>query len=144
MKKIDSELRQLSELYSRLDTALKALNDGKEPADPAAVVRHVLRNRELFALLERMNARLLQLAGEWEEISPRLSPEERRRIQEIACKLRGQAAGIAGACEKCSTEVEMHRAKVKWKLGRVVRGAKYLESLRPLKVNYPKFFDSQG
>lgn len=135
MKPFESELQCLSELYDRLDV---------EFASPGAAVDSILRNRELFSQIQLMNSRLLMLAEEWRSQSPGLEAGERERTQKLAQKLLQKALRLAHLGAGRAAEIESHRAKLGKELGEIAKGNKFLESVKPLKTNYPKFIDSRG
>jgi archaellum component FlaC len=144
MKLFDSELQYLSELYSRLSAEFASLKQGSKPGKPSATVDFVLRNQELFARLEQMNARLHQLVKEWERFSPHLNPSSKKQAQQLIAKVREQALELTRLNQQRLTELEAFRAALVWELEELNRGNKYLDSVKPLKANYPKFIDSRG
>ncbi len=144
MKMFDSELQYFSELYSRLSSEFASLSKSGQAGDSSATVACILRNEDLFARLEQMNSRLLQLATEWEQLSPQLDSASRRQTQQLAGKVREQALSLASLCEERILEIETLRGKLGWELGNIKKGARYLESVKPLKTNYPKFIDSRS
>jgi hypothetical protein len=144
MKLFDSELQYLLELYTRLDAELTTLDESVKSNGPSAAVESVLRNRDLFSRIEQMNSRLLQLAKEWEKFGPHLDPETRRRTLQLAEKARKQAMSLARAGERKMKEISTIRADLESKLKQISSGTRFLESIKPVKSNYPKFVDSQG
>jgi hypothetical protein len=140
----DSELQCLSELYSRLSTEFASLSSCGKPGDASATAGCILRNEDLFARLEQMNSRLLELAAKWEQLSPQLDPASRRQTQQLAGKVREQAVRLASLGEERIVELETLRGRLGWELGNIKMGARYLESVKPLKTNYPKFIDSRS
>jgi len=144
MKLFDSELQYLSELYARLSAELENLGRSDKAGVPSIAVDSILRNRDLFSRIEQMNSRLLALAREWEKFGPHLDPETRKQTRQLADKVRNQALSLARAGEQRITEIETIRAKLEWELKEIAKGAQFLESVKPVKTNYPKFIDSQG
>jgi len=140
----DSELQNLSDLYSRLSAELAGAGADNKPAGATAAVQRILRNQDLFARLGQMNSRLDELAAEWEKLSSRLDPAARKKTVQLACKVLEQAENLRALTETRSQEVEALRAKLGWELAKLNNGAKYLQSVKPLKANFPKFIDSCG
>ncbi len=141
---LDSELEELSKLYDGLKDALSGFGKDNKPASTLAKVHSIIRNEVLFVRLEQMNARLGQLAKDWEKLCPQLDAASRKKTQQLAAKVREQAANLRVLNEARTHEIEAHRAKLERELAIVTRGSKYLESVKPLKSNFPKFIDSRG
>ena len=144
MKVFDSELQYLSELYSLLSAEFEGLKRTSGQSKPAATVDFVLRNHELFARLEQMNGRLHQLVKDWESFSPHLEPSAKEHAQRLIEKVQRQAHELALLNQERLTEVDAFRARLSGELEKLERGGRYLQSVKPLKANYPKFIDSRG
>jgi len=144
MKVFDSELQYLSELYTRLGMEFEALKRVSGRGTPSATVDFVLRNRELFTRLEQMNVRLHQLVKEWGSYSPHLEPSARKHAQRLIAKVRQQAEELAVLNQQRLTEIDAFHATLAGELERLEKGSRYLQSVKPLKANYPKFIDSRG
>ncbi len=140
----DSELQNLSALYSHLSQELSGQAKDNKPASPSAIAHRILRNKDLFDRLERMNSRLAELAAEWEKLNPHLDDAARRKTRHLAAKVREQAVNLRALSESRSKEIESLRSRLESELAAISRGTKYLESVKPLKNNFPKFIDSCG
>jgi hypothetical protein len=62
----------------------------------------------------------------------------------MIAKVRGQAAELAILNQQRLTEIDAFRAKLAGELEKLERGSRYLDCVKPLKANYPKFIDSRG
>ncbi len=144
MNIFDSELQTLSELYSSLSAELSGLARDNRPESPSATTRCILRNQALFARLERMNSRLDELAAEWEKLSPKLDVAARKKTRQLAARVREQAVNLWALSEARSQEIEALRSRLESALAGIKDGTKYLESVKPLRNNFPKFIDSHG
>jgi flagellar biosynthesis/type III secretory pathway chaperone len=144
MKLFDSELQYLSELYSRLGAEFASLKKGSSPGKPSTIVDFALRNKELFARLEQVNARLHQLVKEWERFSPHLDPSAKKQAQQLISGVRKQALELSRLNQQRLAELEAFRAGLVGELEKLQRGNRYLDSVKPLKANFPKFLDSRG
>jgi hypothetical protein len=144
MKLFESELQYLSELYQKLGTELARIAGDAAPGNAPASAEFLHKNRDLIARIEQMNVRVAQLAGEWETFHSRIDPQSRERTVRLAVEVRNRARLLGGACEENRRLLERRRSDLEGNLQELRRGASYLESIKPVKANYPKFVDSVG
>ncbi len=144
MKLFDSELQYLSELYQRLEDELTRVGPcaATESTDPT--IRVILQNRELFARIDQMNGRAQQMVGEWVKFREHLDPQCRVQTQRLAATVAKQGAGLARMLAERASRVDAVRAKLAVELSELGKGSRFLQSVKPLKTNYPKFIDSLG
>jgi hypothetical protein len=144
MKVFTSELQYISELYQRLSHELAAVSAGGSRADSARIAGAMLDNRDLVARIERLNARVAQLADEWTTVSGRMDVPVRAEVEALAATVRKQASELTQLCADSARRLETGLEAIARELGDLRRGSRYLESVRPPKTNYPKFVDSVG
>jgi HAMP domain-containing protein len=142
MKVFTSELQYLSELYQRLSSELKAAAGNH--ADSGRIAGTVLDNRELVSRIEQLNARVAQLADEWETVRGRVDAPVRAEVEALAAAVRKQATELSQVCAESARRLEKGLQAIARELGDLRRGSRYLESVKPAKTNYPKFVDSVG
>jgi len=142
MKLFDSEFHHLSELYERLEreVAKTAVDESREGTD--RLIGAILENRELFSRIGQMSARIHQLVGEWQDFRERLDPADRERTRKMAAALAGRASNLnRSLADRCAL-VEKKRGRLASELCELGRGSRYLQTVKPIKANYPKFIDS--
>ncbi len=144
MKPLDSELKCLTELYSRLCAELSRAGESGNAADPSAAVEVTIRNGDLFADIEHMNSRLIELAREWEATHQNLTLSEKEQTRRLAGEALREALHLARLGEERLASIEDYRVRLRLQLGEINRGLKFLNIIKPLKANFPKFIDSQG
>ena len=144
MRHFESELQELSKLYKRLNHALEGSDEAGHGKSTAALIDRMLRNGELVSHMEQMDARISQLAVEWGKFKDRLDPDSRRAIQRIAENLCDEASRLRQILEQRSVQIEDGRNRLERKLAEIQKGERFLESVNPVKANYPKFIDSVG
>ncbi len=144
MKSFDSELQYLNELYQRLEHEMTRVKVGEGQDDTDQLIGVILENRELFSRIDQMNGRVAQLVKEWEEFNSHLDPATRERTRAIAKSVAMRGDRLNRILGERSTKVESKRMRVASKLAELRKGSRFLQSVKPLKANYPKFIDSLG
>lgn len=144
MKSFECELQDLSALYRKLQETL-AVSDEPGPREgTTALIQRVLQNRELLSCIEEMDSRIRQLVAEWEKSRDRLDPASRSSIRQTAETLRIEAMNLNRMVDECTQQIESSRVYLKQKLAEIQKGERFLESVKPIRINYPKFIDSLG
>ena len=144
MRSFISELHHLSELYQNLKREFTGLAGKAKSGNVTAVIDETLRNRELLGRIEQMNMRVAQLAQEWELVGNQIDASTRRAIVAFAASVRNQGTQLSLLCNGLLGELEARRGNLERQLADVRRGSRYLQSVKPVKNNYPKFVDSVG
>jgi len=144
MRPFLAELQYLSELYRSLRCEFTGLLDKAKAGDVTVLINTTLRNRDLLDRIEHMNARISQLSQEWDGFRDHLDATTRQNIVELAESVRHQGAQLSQLCTGLMRALEARRGNLEKQLAEVRKGSSYLQSLKPLKNNYPKFVDSLG
>lgn len=144
MKLFDSELQYLTELYLKLNAELASLEDAPDAETGGELPDAVLRNSDLLARIQQMNVRLAQLVREWQSFRPQVDPAARARTEKAAAAAGSQAKELVELCARRVGALHERREYLARSLQELGRGALYLDSIRPVKGNYPKFIDSVG
>jgi hypothetical protein len=144
MKLFDSELQYLSELYTRMGTELAKLNGMADGAGVGTLAETIHRNSEIFTRIDQMNTRVFQLAQEWEKLRPHMDGASRAKTQALAGKVRKQAEEISAAIDLHAKALQKRKDEIGRDLAQIQQGSRYLASVNPTAVNYPKFIDSVG
>jgi len=144
MKIFISELTYLTELYDRLDREFLHPNAGNEQNRGPAQDGAVFQNAELLSRIEQMNARLQQLAEEWEKFRNQIDPATREAIRSLAACARSAAGLLAERCRLRSQDLETGREQLRKEMESLQKGARYLQTMNFFKGNYPKFIDSRS
>ncbi len=144
MKPFLAELRYLSELYHSLQAEFTGLAGKSQAGNVAALIDTTLRNRELLGRIEQMNARIAQLSSEWDIFSGHLDPSTRKEILDLAESVRHHGTQLLLLCNALLEHLEARRGTLERQLDQLRQGSRYLQSVKPLRNNYPKFVDSLG
>ncbi len=138
-----STLKELDRLYCKIEGELfGSSTSGKN--DAAAISDAVTRSRHLLALLEQASGRLSESAADWSRRGDCIPREEREQVRRLADSARVKASRLLGCCGKLTDRLEASLVGLERELGHVRNGARFLQSSRPAKTNYPKFIDSHG
>jgi len=134
-----SVLKDLNRLYGEIEgevfrESASGMND--------STVRS--RDLQLIACMEQASIRLSELVELWLKRRDCISLEEREQVRELAEPIRLRASRLLGCCRGRLTELETHLSRLRGQLWEVQNGARFLQSARPARGNYPKFIDSLG
>ena len=142
MNTLTADFQDVFSLYLRLGEELTRVLDVEDSKDPQALVESVLENQDCLARIEQMNARILQLSESWGKCRDQLDPDSQIKIRDLAQASRAQALRLKDLCAKHAQKIQATRDQWGRKLDELARGARYLQSVKPVKNNYPKFVDS--
>ena len=78
------------------------------------------------------------------ELSRRLDPQSRAEAEPVIAQARAQALRLRDICSVHARRLESARAQMSQSRSRLRSGSQLLQSLKPIKNNYPKFIDSMG
>ncbi len=134
-----SALKQLDRLYDEVEREI--LGESAPGTNDSAALS---RNHLLIARLEQAGARFSEDVGRWLSKQDRITPEQREQVRLLAGPIRLRASRLLGRCRDCSAELESHISGLRGQLCEVQNGARFLQSTRPARANYPKFIDSLG
>jgi hypothetical protein len=138
-----SALKELDQLYRDIEGEVFR-NPASQAIDEAAVFHAALDNRKLIARLDQVNQRFSESAAQWFGRQQLASREEREQVRRLAEETRLKAARLLESCKGHGARLEAVLARLQKELGLVRNGARFLQSSRPARINYPKFIDSRG
>jgi len=143
--KLAEEFRDLLELYVKLTADLTRIADtGESEEDPQALIQSILDNHSCLTDIQQLNKRLIQLYDVWKgkEASAGLTDGDEVRV--VVKDVREQVRQLEKLCSFGVQKVEARRKQLSTELMTLGKGSRYLEMLKPIKENYPKFIDSSG
>jgi len=144
METMLSDLKELDRLYREIDGEVLGIPASSKGNDTAALSDPVIRNRQLISRMEQMNARFAECAGQWLRRRDRVPREEREQVRMLAEEVRHRASRLHACCGDRTAQLEAGLVRLQQELGQVRNGARFLQSSRPVRANYPKFIDSHG
>jgi hypothetical protein len=143
MHTLAAEYQDIFKLYLRLSQDLAKIMEERDSQNPHYFVESILRNRDNLARIEQMNARVLQLSNNYEKCRADLDPESRDEIQNMAQAAKTQAIRLKELCSIHAQKIQATQDKVGDRLAEIAKGSQCLQSIKPIKNNYPKFIDSR-
>ena len=144
MRLFESELEELSKLYGMLHRVLEVPDEAVPDGGTAALIDRMLQNRELVSRTQQMDSRISRLVAEWEKLRDGLDPDSRASVEEAAENLCNEALRLRQILEQRRSQIEGIRKILERKLAELQKGELFLQSVSPVKANYPKFIDSLG
>jgi hypothetical protein len=144
MANLNSDLKHLNELYFKLEDELNSVKNIAVKNDNAALTESVLRNRACLAQIEQLNSQAIQLSKQFEQSGSQLDPDRRKEAQNLISSLRERALRLSQTCGIIIQRLEAAKADIEKEFSKMQKGINYLNSIKPVKNNYPKFVDSLG
>jgi hypothetical protein len=142
MNALAAEYQDVFKLYLRLSQDLAKIMDVSDSQNPQAFVESILENRDNLARIEQMNSRVLQLSDACEKCRASLDPESREEVGNMAQAAKVQAIRLKELCGMHAQKIQAARDQLGDRLAQMGKGAQCLQSMKPIKNNYPKFIDS--
>ena len=143
MNKLVEEFRDVLGLYVKLTADLTRIADaGKSEEDPQALIQSILDNRSCLTEIQQLNKRLTQLYGDWKDQEASSDVADGDEIRGVVDDVREQMRQLEELCGFGVKKVEARRKQLSKELMNVGKGSRYLEMLKPVKENHPKFIDS--
>ena len=143
MNKLAEEFQDVLDLYAKLTVDLKRIADaGTFEEDLQPLVQSILDNRDCLDEIQQLNKRLTQLYGDWKDREAAFSPSEGDEIRGVVDGVREQVRQLGKLCDAETEKIETWRKQLSGELANVGKGFRYLETIKPIKENFPKFIDS--
>ncbi len=137
-----AEFQAVAQFYKQLQEELSNALKLKDPEDTAPLAGSILQNRDRLAKIEKMHSRVLELSEEWKRCRAALDSKSRAEIDGYAAAARAHAVQLQQFCGSQTQKLQSAREKLGKRLAELGKGARYLQSVKPVKNNYPKFIDT--
>ncbi len=142
MRDIVSRLKDVYLLYASLGEELARVLDVDGSKDCRALIESILQHRDCLARLKELNSSVLSLSSELAQARSKMNAESKDEIQPLAEAVRSQVIRLNELCGIHAERLKIARDKLERDLAELGRGARYLQSVKPPRNNYPKFIDS--
>jgi archaellum component FlaC len=142
MNALAAEYQDIFKLYLRLSQDLAGIMDENNSQNPQQLIESVLRNCDSLARIEQMNSRILQLSDAFNKCRDDLDPKSREEIRNLAQAAKAQAIRLKELCGMHAQKIQATRDRLGTRMAEIGKGAQFLDSIKPIKNNYPKFIDS--
>ncbi len=142
MNALAAGFQDVFRVYLKLSEELTKIINAGDSNDPQALAKSILQNRDCLARIEQMNSSVFQLSDEWQKCRGSIDAKSRNEIRKLAEAAKAQAVRMKELCSIHVQKLQIARDKLEKDLVELGKGARYLESIKPAKNNYPKFIDS--
>jgi len=136
------EFQDLVKRYQDLGKELSGVLEGTDSGNPQVLVQSILQNRDCLSRIIQIDVQVQQLSGDWQKTAPQLDSNMRLQVRALADAAKAQAVRLKGLCGAYAEKIENARGQLGKELAEIGRGSQYLQSVKPIKGNYPKFIDS--
>jgi hypothetical protein len=132
-------LKDLDRLYDEIES--EVLGESSSGTDDSVALS---RSQQLIARLEQAGTRIATDVRRWLEKQDQITLEEREQVRNLAGPIGVRASRLLARCRDRSAKLESRLSGLRGQLCEVQNGARFLQSTRPARANYPKFIDSLG
>jgi hypothetical protein len=143
MNALASEFQDVFKLYLKLSQDLAGITNGIDTHNPQQLIESILQNRDSLVRIEQMNSRISQLSDAYNKCRAHLDPESQEEIRNLAQAAKAQAIRLKEWCSIRALKIQAARDRLGGRIAEIGKGSQFLESIKPIKNNYPKFIDSR-
>lgn len=141
MRDFASEFQQFRALYAELRKELARIVD-IDSQESHALVNAILQNRGCLDRIIQMNAAVSELSQAWQESRTRCPLTVQYSIDKCAEEAKTEATLLHELCCVQTQKIQSTYDRLGQALGELKKGARFINSLKPPRENYPKFIDS--
>jgi hypothetical protein len=139
-----STFRDLHEFYLKMMGELSEQLRPEKSMPTQIIVESIIRNRNLLVQIEQMNTRIFELKEKWGKFHARLDETSRAEVRTFAAAAEEQAVRLHTLLTHRLQTLKSLRIELKKESDELLAGIHFLNSIKPVKCNYPKFIDSIG
>jgi hypothetical protein len=143
MNALAAEFQDVFKFYLRLTQDFAGILDENNSQNPQQLIESILRNRDSLTRIEQMNARIMQLSDTCDKCRVNLDLKSRKEIDNLAQAAKAQAIRLKELCGIHAQKIQATRDDLGRRMAEIGKGAQFLESIKPIRNNYPKFIDSR-
>jgi hypothetical protein len=139
--KIAAELEELRKTYAAITEELGKAFGAVSAEKIEAAARAVLVNRECLSRIEQLSARVFQISAAWQKYA-QMDPGSEDEANHSIAAAKVEALRLKEICDAHIQKLITIRTRILRDMADLSKGTRLLQSLRPVKGNYPKFIDS--
>lgn len=139
-----SAFRDLHEFYLKMMGELSEQLRPEKSMATQNIVESIIRNRDLLVEIEQMNTRIFELKEKWRKFRAHLDETSRAEVRALAAAAEEQAGQLHTLITHQLQTLNSLRIGLKKESDDLLAGIHFLNSIKPVKCNYPKFIDSMG
>jgi hypothetical protein len=142
MNNLLSEFQELIAQYHDASDALAKAMSNVDSSDVDAISKVILRQSDCLGKVDQMNDRVSRLCNSWKTLESQCDQETRKKTLAAKASAKVEAAKLNELCAKCIKLLETARNKQGEELENIGKRKQYLQAMKPVKGNYPKFIDT--
>ena len=139
---IAAHFEELYKTYAALAEELGKAFGNSNTDRPESAPAAVFAQRECLGRIQQLNARVLEISAAWEKERALLDPEKQAEARYFISAARSEVLRLKGICDVHAQKLAALRTRILNDMADIVKGSRLLDSLKPVKHNYPKFIDS--
>jgi hypothetical protein len=128
--------------YKRLGKDLSQILCMPESQNCRTLIHSILNNKRCLSEIEMMNSRIAQLSKKWIICREKLDRQTREEISKLVEATKMEAMKLNQLCNLAIEKITKAKVEMKEGIKEAGKGAQFLQSVKPIKNNYPKFIDS--
>jgi hypothetical protein len=142
MNTILSELQELIALYRDSAEKLALVSNRTRQADEETLADSILQQQNNLKTIHAMDSRVTRLTALWKTTESQFDPESRKEVQLAIEILKTEGRRTKALCDILTQRIQAIKENLGKNLEKVGKHNQYLDCIKPVKCNYPKFIDS--
>lgn len=136
------ELQHLIDFYRDATETLVNATCRVDTKDLGALATSIVQQRNCLAKIDQMGAQVSKLIDSWKAVEFSFDDKVRNDIYMAIATAKTEAVKLNNQCSDCVMKLEAAQESLGEGLQRIGKHHKYLNNMKPVKGNYPKFIDS--
>jgi predicted XRE-type DNA-binding protein len=141
MNNILSELQEIIASYRNLAEKLARIA-GCSKEDGPALADSILNERQNLKAIHAMDARVTRLIALWKAAESQWDSESRKKVQAAIELVRIEGSRVKVLCNGLTQRMQALKDQIAEGLVKAGKHTQFLDCMKPVKCNYPKFIDS--
>jgi hypothetical protein len=137
-----SELQHLIDFYRDATETLANASCNVDAGDLGAFAKSILQQRNCLVRIDQMGAQVSKLIDSWKAVESSFDDKVRNDMQLAIATAKTEAVKLNNQCGDCVKKLEAAQERLGEDLEKIGKHHKYLNNMKPVKSNYPKFIDS--
>jgi hypothetical protein len=137
-----SELQHLIDFYRDATETIANATCHVDTKDLGALANSIVQQRNCLAKIDQMGAQVSKLIDSWKAVEFNFDEKVRNDMQMAIATAKSEAVKLNNQCSDCVKKLEAAKESAGDGLEKVGKHHRYLNSMKPVKGNYPKFIDS--
>jgi hypothetical protein len=137
-----SELQNLIDFYRDATETIANAACPVDAEDLGALAKSILQQRNCLARIDQMDAQVSQLINAWKAVEFSSDDKVRNDMTRAIATAKAEAVRLNNQCGDCVKKLEAAQERLREGMEKIGKHHRYLNTMKPVKNNYPKFIDS--